>query len=224
MFEMRRTGPREHRGELRPCIGGAHVDDADCLDAWLWRLDPEQPRWLAALDTPPELALSGYDEVLVQRIGIGRDLHPLAAAGDHREHRLPCRHHPHVVLQLRHVLLGGSFLRERPRQHELGFEDRPAGLNPPVQRRRHPLHRRMSDPALDVGDHLPGIELVPTPIEVLGDCPKLNNQVPREVLRLDLPSLLPPQPHQGDFVIAHDDPGVRAADKRAAIRSLPRLH
>jgi hypothetical protein len=53
MFEMRRTGPRENRSKLRPGIGGAHVDDADGLDAGLWRLDPKQPRWLAALDTAP---------------------------------------------------------------------------------------------------------------------------------------------------------------------------
>src|SRR5580692_4190090 len=31
MFEMGRTGPREHRSELRPGIRRAHVDNADCL-------------------------------------------------------------------------------------------------------------------------------------------------------------------------------------------------
>ena len=30
------------------------------------------------------------------------------------------------------------------------------------------------------------------------------------------PALLPPQPEQGGFVVAHDDPGVRAADEGAA--------
>ena len=83
MVEMGRTGPRKHRSELRPGIGGAHVDDAHRLDARLWRLDPEQPRRLAALDTAPEFALRGDDEMLIERIGVGRDLDPFAAAGDH---------------------------------------------------------------------------------------------------------------------------------------------
>ena len=73
----------------------------------------------------------------------------------------------------------------------------------------------MADPALDVDDDLPGIELVPAPVQVLGDCPKLDNQVAREVLRLGLATFLPPQPHQGGLIAAHDDPGVRAADKRS---------
>ena len=63
---------------------------------------------------------------------------------------------------------------------------------------------------------LPGIELVPAPVKILGDRPKLDNEVPREVLRLDLPAFLPPQPHQGDLIIAHDDPGVRTADESCA--------
>ena len=42
---------------------------------------------------------------------------------------------PHVVLQLRHVLLGRRFLRERPGQHELGLEHRPGALDHPVQGR-----------------------------------------------------------------------------------------
>ena len=74
----------------------------------------------------------------------------------------------------------------------------------------------MPDPALDVGDDLPGIELIPAPVKVLGDCPKLDNEVSREVLRLDLTAFLPPQPHQGDLIIAHDDPGVGAADEARA--------
>ena len=64
---------------------------------------------------------------------------------------------------------------------------------------------------------LPGIELVPAPVQILGDGPKLDNEVPGQVLRLDLASFLPPQPHQGDLVIAHDDPGVGAADEGAAV-------
>src|ERR1700722_13280402 len=82
VFEMRRTGPRESSRKLRPCIRRAHVDNADCLDAWLWRLDPEQPRRLSAFDAAPELALRGDDEVLIKRVGMSGDLHPLTAPGD----------------------------------------------------------------------------------------------------------------------------------------------
>jgi hypothetical protein len=41
--------------------------------------------------------------------GVGKccDLHPLAASGNDREHRRFGRHHPHIVPQLGHVLLGG---------------------------------------------------------------------------------------------------------------------
>src|ERR1700675_4541130 len=36
MLEVRRTGPREGSCELRPGIGGAHVDNADRLNPRLW--------------------------------------------------------------------------------------------------------------------------------------------------------------------------------------------
>src|SRR5580692_880026 len=81
MFEMRRTGPRENRSKLRPGIGGAHVDDADGLDAGLWRLDPEQPRWLATLHAAPELPLGRHNQMLIERVGMGGDLDPLSAPG-----------------------------------------------------------------------------------------------------------------------------------------------
>src|SRR5580704_18624187 len=63
MFEVRRAGPREYRSELRPGIGGAHVDNADGLDAGFGRLNPKQPRGLAALDAAPELPLRGHNEM-----------------------------------------------------------------------------------------------------------------------------------------------------------------
>ena len=50
----------------------------------------------------------------------------------------------------------------------------------------------MEDPLLDVGDDLPGIGLVPAPIEVLGGQAQLDDEVAREVLRLDLAALFPP--------------------------------
>ena len=60
--------------------------------------------------------------------------------------------------------------------------------------------------------------------------PELDDEVAGEVLRLDLAALFPPEAEQGAFVVAHDDPGVRAADEVAAvlwdlvhIRSIPWL-
>ena len=123
---------------------------------------------------------------------MGRDLDPFAAAGDHRKYRVSGSHHPHIVLQLRHVFLSGSLLRERPRQHELGFEHGTAALDPAIEGRRHPAECRMADPPLDVGDDLTGIGLVPAPIEVLGDKAKLDDEVAGEVLRLGFAPLLPP--------------------------------
>jgi hypothetical protein len=78
----------------------------------------------------------------------------------------------------------------------------------------------MSDPVLDVDDHLPRIELVPAPVQILSGGPKLDNEVPREILRFDLTSLLPPQPRQGDLILAHNDPGVGAANKGAAVQRM----
>ena len=112
VLEMRLPGANKDAGELRPGIRGAHVDDPHRLNARLWRLDPEQGWRLATFDTAPELPLGGDDEVLIERIGMGLDLDPLAAAGNDGEDRSSCRNHPHIVLQLRHVLLGGGLFRE----------------------------------------------------------------------------------------------------------------
>ena len=58
----------------------------------------------------------------------------------------------------------------------------------------------MTHPPLDLGDHLPGIALVPVPIEVLGHASELNDEIAGQVLGLDLAALLPPQPDQGRLV------------------------
>ena len=71
---------------------------------------------------------------------------------------------------------------------------------------------------LHLGDDLAGIALVPVPVEVLGHGAELDDQVAGQVLGLDLAALLPPEPEQGGLVVAHDDPGVRAADEGAAVR------
>ena len=68
---------------------------------------------------------------------------------------------------------------------------------------------------MDVGDDLAGIGLIPAPIEVFGDGPELDDEVAGQVFRLDLAALFLPQPDEGVFVIAHDDPGIGAADEVA---------
>ena len=159
-------------GELRPGIGGAHVDNAHRLNARLRRLDPKQGRGLAAFDTAPEFPLGGDDEVLVERIGVGLDLDPFAAAGNDREDRRSCRHDPHIVLQLRHIFLRRRFLRERPGQHELGFEHGLAALHAAIEGGPHPAQDWMPDLPLHVGNDLPGVGLIPAPVELLGHRPQ----------------------------------------------------
>ena len=66
---------------------------------------------------------------------------------------------------------------------------------------------------------LAGIALVPAPVELLGRGPELDDEVAGQVLRLDLAALLPPEAEQGGFVVAHDDPGVRAADEVATLQA-----
>jgi hypothetical protein len=50
----------------------------------------------------------------------------------------------------------------------------------------------MADSALDILEGVTGIALEPLPIEGLGRRPELNDEVAREVLRLNLAPLLPP--------------------------------
>ena len=71
----------------------------------------------------------------------------------------------------------------------------------------------MSNAALNVGNQLAGIGLVPAPVQVLGHAPELDHEIAGKVFGLNFAALLPPQPKQGRLVIAHDDPSVRAADE-----------
>ncbi len=98
VFEMRRSSPRKDPSELRPGVRRAHVDDAHRFDARPRRLGAEQDRGLAILDAAPEFPLSSENEVLIERIGMGLDLDPLAASGDDREYGTPRRNDPHVML------------------------------------------------------------------------------------------------------------------------------
>ena len=71
----------------------------------------------------------------------------------------------------------------------------------------------MPDLPLDVGNDLTGIGLIPAPVEILRHHAELDDKIGGQILRLGLAALFPPQPEQGILVIAHDDPGVRAAYK-----------
>ena len=61
---------------------------------------------------------------------------------------------------------------------------------------------------LDIGDRPPGIGLIPAAIELLGGEPELDHEIAGQIFRLDLTTLLPPQPEEGGFIVAHNDPGV----------------
>src|SRR5580704_16023366 len=76
----------------------------------------------------------------------------------------------------------------------------------------------MMDAPLYIRQHLPGIDLIPAPVQVLGSQAELDDEIARQVFRLDLAALFPPKAEEGSLVIAHDDTGVRAADKITPIR------
>jgi hypothetical protein len=71
--------------------------------------------------------------------------------------------------------------------------------------------------ALNVGNHLPSIGLIPAAIELLGRESQLDYEIAGQVLRLDLTPLLTPKLNKGRFIVAHDDPGVRATDEITAV-------
>ena len=73
------------------------------------------------------------------------------------------------------------------------------------------------DAPLDIFDEVSGLPLVPAPVEVLGHAAQLDDQVFGEILGLDLAALFPPQPQQARLIIAHDEPGIGAADEGAAV-------
>jgi hypothetical protein len=74
----------------------------------------------------------------------------------------------------------------------------------------------MPDVPLYIGKNLPGIGLIPAPVEVLCHHPKLDHEITGKVRRLDLAALFSPEPDEYLLIITHYDPGIRAADNRAA--------
>jgi hypothetical protein len=75
---------------------------------------------------------------------------------------------------------------------ELGLEDRSRAFDTTIEGSRHPAQHRMSDPPLHVRKDLTRIALIPAAVQVFGRYSKLDNEIPRQVVRLDLTSLLPP--------------------------------
>jgi hypothetical protein len=111
------------------------------------------------------------------------------------------------------MYFSAALLGERPRQHELGLEDGLRPLHDPVEGGRHPRNGRMPDPALNVPDCPSGVPLVPSAVDLLGGRPELDDEVAGEILGLGLAALLAPETDEGGLVVAHNDPGVRAADE-----------
>jgi len=109
---------------------------------------------------------------------------------------------------------------KRPREHELGLKHCPGRFNPAVQCGRHPAQHRVPNASLDVGEHLASIGLIPAPVQVLSRNAKLDNEIARQVFRLDFAALLPPKSEEGSLIVAHDGTGIRSAYKIAAIRSV----
>jgi hypothetical protein len=60
---------------------------------------------------------------------------------------------------------------------------------------------------------VPGISFVPPAIEDFGYDPKLDNKVAGQILRVDLTAFFSPEAMECGFVLAHNDPGIRATNK-----------
>jgi hypothetical protein len=75
----------------------------------------------------------------------------------------------------------------------------------------------MPDMLLHIDNNLPGISLIPEPIKLLRYHAEPYQEIVGLVLWLGFTTLFPPEPEQGLLIITHDDPGVRAADKGAAV-------
>jgi hypothetical protein len=75
---------------------------------------------------------------------------------------------------------------------------------------------------LNAFDRLPGVALVPMPVEGFSHEPELDDEVAGQVLRLGLPPFLAPEADQGGFIVAHDDASVGSAHETSAIEPLQR--
>jgi hypothetical protein len=71
----------------------------------------------------------------------------------------------------------------------------------------------MRESVLNAFYGLRGVALVPMSIERFSHDAELDDEIAGEVLQLDFAAFLAPEAAEGRFVVAHDNPGVRAADE-----------
>ena len=188
-------------------------------------LDAEQARRLAIFHTAPELPLGRDNEVLVKRIGVGRDLHPLAAAGDDREDR--------ALAATTHILCcswGLCFSAAPSSENDQGSMNLASNTAPLLSTRpsRVAAIQRSAGCkilALDIGDDLTVLASYQRRLSSSVATPSWTMRLPDRSSGSTSPRFLPPEPQQGGLVIAQDDPGIRAADKVSALgRFEPRTH
>jgi hypothetical protein len=68
-------------------------------------------------------------------------------------------------------------------------------------------------PPLDVLDRMPGVALVPGPVQVLGAAAELDDEVLAQVFWFGFTPLLTPEPDEARLIVAHDDAGVGAYER-----------
>ena len=148
---------------------------------------------------------------------MGRDLDPLAATSDHRQHRRPCRDDPHIVLQLRHIFFRRRFLRDDHGSMNLDSNTAPlpatrpwrvAAIHRKVGWRRHCWTFVMASPVLSCYQRRISFS-VARPSWTMRDF----RPVPRARLRRASPA--PPQ--QGGLIFPMMNPGSRAAEEGATV-------
>src|SRR5262245_23995794 len=100
VVEEGRAGVAVQRRKLRPGIRRTHVDDADYLEAWAWRLCIDQVGRFPRTHAAPEFLLGGNKYTEVEWVHWDRDFHPFSAAGDDRQGCGPQMCDPHVMLHL----------------------------------------------------------------------------------------------------------------------------
>src|SRR5262249_7941488 len=82
VVEKGAAGVAEERGELRPGIRRAHIDDAGCLDARPRRLGIDEMGHFAGLHAAPERLFRRDQDAKIERVHGDRNFDPFAAAGD----------------------------------------------------------------------------------------------------------------------------------------------